>query len=263
VNEDVVREYVRSLGVPIYDVGPGGTLKFGSALRLVQETSEQHLAVMHAGYETMRSTAGLVFFIISTRVKIVRMPRHGERIVIKTHPRGRAGAQFYRDFLFCTEAGESLLEVMQTTVLADAETRKIRRPQALKQFGFYPENLVEPEKRMKRISVPDDLPQLGERRVSASDLDANGHMNNAVYGDIVWDFLPPEMRRSVRLIQINYLSEAGEGDVLRLSGGRSGAGFLLRGDHEGGASFTASAESSEGAEASKLFCKGLDSTAFR
>lgn len=242
MTDEVVREYARSLGVPVYDVGAGNTLKFGSALRLVQETSEQHLAVMHVGYETMRSAAGLVFFIISTRVKILRMPAHGERIVIKTHPRGRAGAQFYRDFLFYTEAGERLLEVMQTTVLADAETHKVQRPQALKQFGLYPENLVEPEERMERFSVPDDLPPLGERRVFYSDLDANGHMNNTVYGDVVWDFLPQEVRGTARRVQINYLGEAAEGDVLRLSGGRSGGKFLLRGDRADGVSFTACAE---------------------
>lgn len=242
MNDETVREYARSLGVPVYDVGPGDTLKLGSALRLVQETSEQHLAVMHAGYETMRNAAGLVFFIISTRVKISRMPEHGERVVITTHPRGRAGAQFYRDFLFDTESGERVFEVMQTTVLADAETHKVQRPQALKPFGFYPENIMKPEERMARFSVPDGMPVLGERRVFYSDLDANGHMNNTVYGDIVWDFLPEEMRKAGKKIQINYLAEAGEGDVLRLSGGKSGGGFLLRGDRAGTVSFTAFAE---------------------
>lgn len=242
MNDEIVREYARSLAVPVYDVGPSDTLKFGSALRLVQETSEQHLGVMNAGYETMREKAGIVFFIISTRVKISRFPEHGERIVIKTHPRGRGGAQFYRDFLFYEESGTLLLDVMQTTVLADAETHKVQRPQALKQFGFYPDNVIEPEERMERFSVPDGMESLGDRRVFHSDLDANGHMNNTVYGDIVWDFLPPAVRRSARKIQINYLSEMEEGGVLTLTGGESGGKFLLRGDCGGAVSFTASAE---------------------
>ena len=242
MNEEIVREYARSLAVPVYDVGPSDTLKFGSALRLVQETSEQHLGVLNAGYETMREKAGIVFFIISTRVKISRFPEHGEHIVIKTHPRGRGGAQFYRDFLFYEESGTLLLDVMQTTVLADAETHKVQRPQALKQFGFYPDNVIEPEERMERFSVPDGMESLGDRRVFHSDLDANGHMNNTVYGDIVWDFLPPAVRRSAGKIQINYLSEMEEGGVLTLTGGESGGKFLLRGDCGGAVSFTASAE---------------------
>lgn len=242
MTDEVVREYTRSINVPVYDVGPSDTLKFGSALRLVQETSEQHLGVMRAGYETMRREAGLVFFIISTRAKIVRMPAHGERVTIKTHPCGRGGAQFYRDFLFYAEDGSLLLSVMQTTVLADAETHKVQRPQALKQFGFYPETIIKPEERMERFSVPGGMENRGERRVFHSDLDANGHMNNTVYGDIVWDFLPPEVRCAARIIQINYLCETEEGDVLRISGGADGKRFLLRGDNAAGVSFTASAE---------------------
>ena len=242
MTDEVVREYTRSINIPVYDVGPSDTLKFGSALRLVQETSEQHLGVMQAGYETMRREAGLVFFIISTRAKIVRMPAHGERIMIKTHPVGRGGAQFYRDFLFYAKDGSLLLSVMQTTVLADAKTHKVQRPQALKQFGFYPETIIRPEERMERFSVPDGMEKRGERRVFHSDLDANGHMNNTVYGDIVWDFLPPEVRRAARIIQINYLCETEEGDVLRISGGTDGKRFLLRGDNAVGVSFTASAE---------------------
>lgn len=243
MSPEIINEYSRSLNVPVYDVGPTNTLKFGSALRLVQETSEQHLNVMHAGYETMKKTAGLVFFIISTRVHIFHFPGNGEPITIKTHPRGRGGAQLYRDFKFYDAKGDLLLDVMQTTVLADAVTHKVQRPQALKQFGFYPEDIVEPENRMERFSVPDGLPLLGVRRVFYSDLDANGHMNNSVYGDIVWDFLPPDVRRKAHTIQINYLREVDEGKDLEISGAEIGGKFFLRGDCDGSVRFTASAKS--------------------
>lgn len=243
MSPEIINEYSRSLNVPVYDVGPTNTLKFGSALRLVQETSEQHLNVMHAGYETMKKTAGLVFFIISTRVHIFHFPGNGEPITIKTHPRGRGGAQLYRDFKFYDTKGGLLLDVMQTTVLADAVTHKVQRPQALKQFGFYPENVIEPENRMERFSVPDGLPLLGVRRVFYSDLDANSHMNNSVYGDIVWDFLPPDIRRKARTVQINYLNEVDEGKELEISGAEIGGNFYLRGGCDGSVRFTASAKS--------------------
>ena len=234
--------YSRSLRIPVYDVGPQNTLKFGSALRLVQETSEQHLGTVHVSYEELRQKTGLVFFIISTRAKILRMPKHKEYITIKTHPFGRGGAQFYRDFLFYAESGELLFSVMQTTVLADAKTRKVQRPQALKPYGIYPENVIAPENRMERFTVPEGLPLLGERKVYHSDLDANGHMNNAVYGDIVSDFLPPEEREHAVQVQINYLGETPEGDTLKVFGEKQGSRFFLRGENAQGLSFTASAE---------------------
>lgn len=236
-------EYSRTIRVPVYDVGPQNTLKFGSALRLVQETSEQHLGAVHVSYEELRKSSGLVFFIISTRAELFRMPQHKEKITIRTHPYGRGGAQFYRDFLFYAEDGELLFRVMQTTVLADSKTRKVQRPQALKPYCIYPENVIAPEDRMERFSVPAGLPLLGERRVYHSDLDANGHMNNAVYGDIVSDFLPSEVRRSAKQVQINYLGETPEGDTLKIFGEKQGSRFFLRGENAQGLSFTASADS--------------------
>ncbi len=98
-------------------------------------------------------------------------------------------------FKFYAENGTLLINVMQTTVLADAETHKVQRPQALKQFGFYPENVIEAGGAHGALFRSGRACQLlGERRVFHSDLDANGHMNNTVYGDIVWDFLPPDVR---------------------------------------------------------------------
>ncbi len=239
MNEAEMAEYARTVRVPVYAVGPDDRLKFGSVLRLVQETSEQHLGVMGAGYEEMRRRTNLVFFIISTRVRLGRLPLHGERVVIKTHPRGRAGAQFYRDFLFYGEGGELLVSVMQTTVLVEAGTRRIQRPQALREFGIRPGAVVPPQERMERLEAPQGLPPAGERRVFRSDLDANGHMNNCVYGDIVSDFLPAELRPAVRGVQIHYLSETPEGDVLRIFAGKRDGAFLMRGENARGVSFAA------------------------
>lgn len=236
---DIVKEYSRTLRIPVYDVGPANTLKFGSALRLVQETSEQHLGVTHVSYEEMREKSGLVFFIISTRAKLLRMPAHKEEITITTRPCGHGGAQFYRSFLFYGAGKELLIDVTQTTVLADAATHKVQRPQLLKPYGIYPENVILPKDRLERFTVPEDLPFIGDRRVFHSDLDANGHMNNSVYGDIVWDFLPPGVRRVTGEIQINYLCETSEGDTLKIYAGESGGEFLMRGQNSTGLSFTA------------------------
>lgn len=240
--QELVEEYSRSLSVPVYEVGRGNKLKLGSALRLVQETSEQHLRLMHISYEELRGKGNLVFFIISTRVKVCRMPMHAEPIVIKTHPCGRCGVQFYRDYEFYDENGSLLIEVMQTSVLADAATHKVQRPQALKPFWDYPEKTIPAEKRIERFRVPEELPQIGVRNVYSSDVDANGHMNNCTYGDVVADCLPYEMLKSLGVVQINYLCETEEGDRLTVCAGSRDGVFLIRGANSRGVSFTAFAK---------------------
>ena len=242
IPQKVADEYKRTLRVPVYEVGRGNRLKLGSILRLVQETSEQHLRVLHISYEELRGKGNLVFFIISTRIKIRRLPMHAELVTLKTHPRGRCGVQFYRDYEFYDEHGSVLIQVMQTTVLADAETHKLQRPQALKPFWDYPDLEIPKEERMDRFRVPGDLPRIATRAVFRSDMDANGHMNNCIYGDVVADCLPKDVIRSAGTVQINYLLETEEGESLTVYGGPDRGQFLLRGENPRGVSFTASVQ---------------------
>lgn len=235
--DEKYNEYSRSLAIPVYDVGPGDTLKLGAALRLVQETSEQHLARLGVGYEALRKETGLVFFIVSVAVKIFRFPRHGEKIRISTRPRGQNRAEYYRDFRFFGPGDEPLLTVMQVTVLADARTHRVKRVRNLAGFGDRATMPVDPAELAERFPMPADLPPLGERRVFHSDLDANGHVNNAVYGDTVWDFLPPDVRRAAREIRIDYRGETEEGDALRVSGGSREGKYYLNGQNANGLSF--------------------------
>lgn len=236
-----VDEYSRKISVPVYDVGPKNLLKFGSVLRLVQETSEQHLDLLHISYEEYRAD-GFVFFIISTRVRINRLPEHNELLTIKTHPRGRGGAQFYRDFKFYDKNNNLIIDVMQTTVLADAETHKVQLPQNLYKYGIFRDFPVEREERIARINVRGTLPFTGERQIYYSDLDANGHVNNSVYGDIFVDFLPPGIKEeSLKEVCITYINETELGDKLQIYSKAENGKVLMYGVNKNGTSFAASA----------------------
>lgn len=236
MSRDLTAEYTRSFTVPVYDVGPDNRMQIGAVLRAVQETSEQHVDLLHIGYEELRARTGLVFFMISNRLKINRLPAHREGIVVKTHPRGRGGARFYRDFKFYDESGALLIDVMQTTVLADAGTHRVKRPLAFTKLGIFRDVPVDPEEKMVRVRVPDGLPQVGERTARRSDLDSNGHVNNAVYADIFWDFLP-EPVGPLRGLQIDYLGETPCGETLKISAARRGGEVLMRGENSAGVSF--------------------------
>ena len=241
MTDNKLDEYSRSLRIPVYDVGPKNLLKFGSALRLVQETSEQHLNVLHIGYEAYRAE-GFVFFIISTRVKLLRLPEHGEPVTVKTHPRGRGGAQFYRDFKFYDADRNLIIDVMQTTVLADAETHKVQLPQNLYKYGVFKDYPVEKEERISRIGVNRELPFAGERQVYYSDLDANGHVNNSVYGDIFVDFLPGGVKEeSLKEVCITYINETEPGDKLKIYSEEKNGRVSMYGVNKNGNSFAATA----------------------
>jgi acyl-ACP thioesterase len=126
------------------------------------------------------------------------------------------------------------------TVLADVATHRVKRVHSgLEAFGPNAVKPAEEEDLIPRMELPKELTPLGERRIFYSDLDANGHTNNAVYCDVVWDFLPPALRGTAGKIRISYRSETPEGDTLRVSGAESGGKYFLKGDNSVGMSFSA------------------------
>ena len=238
--QDRINEYTREVRVASYEVGAQRLLKLSVLMRMCQETSEQHVDLVGLSYEKMYED-GLVFLLITNRARIKRMPVHNERVTIKTHPRGVNGAQFYRDFVFYS-GDEQIIEVMQTSVIADPHTHKVMRPKKFLDYGVFSGKKVEPEDRIARLTVPDGLPLVGERPIRYSDLDYNCHLNNTIYGDILTDFLPggAEGNRYAE-VQINYVNESAQGDVLKIYAAKENGRVLMQGVHTRGCGFTASA----------------------
>ena len=238
---DLVKEYARTVRVASYEVGAQCILKLSVLLRMCQETSEQNLDLLGLSYEKMCAD-GFVFLLITNRAKIKRMPVHNELLTIKTHPRGVSGAQFYRDFK--VYSGEELIvEIMQTSIVADANTHKILRPKIFLDYGIFSQEKIPAEDKIAKVSVPDTLPLVGERPVRYSDLDYNCHMNNTIYGDIIMDFLPgggDGLQFSE--VQINYINESTLGNVLKIYAGEQDGELLMQGVNERGCGFTVSAK---------------------
>ncbi len=237
---DLVKEYSRTQRVASYEVGAQCILRLSVLLRMCQDVSEQNLALLGLSYEKMRAD-GFVFLLITNRAKITRMPLHNEAVTIKTHPRGVSGAQFYRDFeIYSGE--EKIIDVMQTSILADVNTHKILRPKQFLDYGIFTGEKIPEEDRIPKITVPEGLPQVGERTVRYSDLDYNMHLNNTVYCDIITDFLPGgALGRQYSEIQINYITESALGDTLKIYAGEQDGRILMQGVNERGCGFTASA----------------------
>jgi acyl-ACP thioesterase len=57
---------------------------------------------------------------------------------------------------------------------------------------------------------------VGERNIVYSDLNVNGHMNNAKYPDMLCDFIPALTGRRVAAVSINYNSELFFGDTVKV-----------------------------------------------
>lgn len=234
-----VRQFENHWRVATFEVDAQSEMKLSTMLRICQETSEKHLAALGVGYEKLKAD-GMVFLITKSESSIKRMPAHGEELRIITRPQGVRGAEFYRDYQFLS-GKELIAYVMQCSVAANTKTHRIMHPRKFSQYGIDAGINGTTEHTLARIKI-DGLPFLGERVIRYSDLDYNGHLNNAIYGDIFYDYVPGGIwGKRLEKIQINFINESLLGERLRLFGGETNGKVLLYGENSRGRAFEAEA----------------------
>ncbi|NLN81585.1 MAG: hypothetical protein GX136_03470 [Clostridiales bacterium] len=237
-------DYTWDMRITSFDVGQDRKLKLSSQLKLQQEVGERQFEQGGLGFEELVRN-GLAFVITRTNSVIHRRPEFNQEIRLTTWHRSSKGVQFFRCYQFYDKNGEPLIESVSAFVLVDPDTHKILRPSVFSSFAVteQPDRLngcPDPEK----CSLPNGLQSAGFRDVRWSDTDYNGHLNNAVYADIIMDALPRETRnRDIKGFTISFLNEALEGEIIELAAGirhgESGDRAWVSGSHSRGRCFDA------------------------
>ena len=208
-----------------------------AVMKLFSELAGEDYERRGLGYEKLAGK-GWAFLLSRVRLRFFKWPVHTEQVLVRSWERGVKGPYFYRDYELVSRDGALLIAGSSQWFLADIASRDIVRPALLTQD----ETLRSPREadcpaplRLKKLS---GLPILGQRPVYYSDLDANCHVNNAVYSRIATDFLPGVFReREMKDYSISFFSETGAEQTLTLSGREEDDAFLLQGDAMGIARF--------------------------
>ena len=161
---------------------------------------------------------GMVFLLSRTNIQILRMPEAYETITVSTWEQGKKGSQFLRHFELFDSEGKKIVSAATAWLLVDPVSRKILRPEVFKGFmPLLPDKL--PDCALPgKLRMPEGGVLAGSRVIRYSDLDGNGHVYNAVYGDIACDILPAEvLERPLAGFRINYQTEAVLGEEVILS----------------------------------------------
>lgn len=164
--------------------------------------------------------------------KIHRMPRENEVIRATTIEEKPEPLQFVRSFEFTSvdNDGESLISGLTTWILIDVKARRIL---PVKKFAFT-------ESEFQNLSIrpttarphdceppvshifPKDAPTptfSAQHKIVYSDIDVNGHTNNAKYVSIMMDCLPADLQqKDFCAIKVNYAKEVMFGETLDIVG---------------------------------------------
>ena len=203
-------------------------------LTAMQETAGMHSHILGCGRETLVQK-GVVWVLTRCEVQMEKEARMGSRLSIETFPMPLRRWFFPRYFVFRDDAGAQVGAAGTLWVLFDLEKRCMVAPGDV--AGAIPDNsdLTPP------LGVPGPVPRLtggtleSARTPVYSELDVNGHVNNARYADWLCDALGLEVMREYRVktMRLSYAAEIRPGQAMELRLTRDGLAYHLTGSHEG------------------------------
>lgn len=192
-----------------------GRLKPSAMLLYIQQTAGEHSDSFGLTYEAL-AQRGIFWAVIRHKIEVTRLPREHETITLETWPMPTTRVAYPRSTVAYDQQGNVLFRSICLWILMDRNDRSMLVP---KKSGVDVEGFL----RGDELSTPKSLMPLSfsepiSRQVVFSDLDRNGHMNNARYLDWVLDLLPSSHHcdRPLKELTVCYINEALEGQKLDL-----------------------------------------------
>ena len=191
-------------------------LKPSAVIRQLTKLAKDHYEAKGLSRRVM-ADMGVVSLISDLRVEWLRPVVQGDKLVYMTYELGPKGAVCIRDYVIREEAGALVGRGRSAWLMCDVESHRILRPRGLPFPIGEGEDLLGDFPVQQALPEPEGALPVGERPVRFSDIDGNGHMNSAFYGDVACNCLPLElMERGLGAFYIRYYHEARLGDTLQL-----------------------------------------------
>ncbi|HOO42458.1 MAG TPA: thioesterase [Bacteroidales bacterium] len=200
--------------ITCYETDPAKNLKPFAFMNIAQELANRDAVRLGFGYDRLMELDTL-WVLSRMEVRFLRTPVWRETIEIDTWHKGEDGIFSLRDFLIRDEKGtENLVAATSSWLIINLKTRRIQRPQRL-----FDDTSLSDKTERHAIETPcgkiegpvsELLQTAGHKTVSFSDIDFNGHVNNAKYIEWIMDYLDPVKvtSRKVDGFRINFNNEA-------------------------------------------------------
>ena len=209
-------KYTDRYTIPCYDTDASWRLKPTSFMNLAQEAAGRHAVYLGFGYDDLIKT-NTAWILSRVHVEFVDTPKWRDEITLNTWHKGLNRLFFLRDFLITDNEGRTRVKATTSWLVLNLETRRIvRDPNLMEEGTVCTENVIDTP--ADKVQMPKDAEVELVRRhtVSYSDIDTNGHTNNAMYmqwsmNSVGYDITST---RAVKEFTINFNHETKAGDVV-------------------------------------------------
>jgi len=213
-----MKKFTQNFTIPCYDTDASWRLKPTSFMNLAQEAAGLHAVHLGFGYDDLivNNTA---WILSRVHIEFLDTPKWRENITLTTWHKGLNRLFYLRDFILTDENGKERAKATTSWLVLNLETRRlVRDPQLMEEGTVNLENAIETP--ADKVQLPKDVePVLAfEHAVGYSDVDMNGHANNAMYMQWAMDAVDYDIAsaRPVRELTINFNHETKAGDSVAL-----------------------------------------------
>jgi acyl-ACP thioesterase len=220
---------IQEITVGFGDVDTSDRLTPARTFDYFQEAAINHAEDLGVGRASLAET-GQVWILSRLSVLMEKRPKYREKIIVRSWPRGWEKLFAKRDYDIQDRSGNVLVRGRSGWLVVDIEKRRPLRPQPI----------VEPLPRNEGLDALGEIVNLearehlvlaGERTPHYSDIDYNGHVNNARYVQWIQDITEPEtfVKADGMRLDINYINEAKLNEAVELWTAAIDNGFAFEG----------------------------------
>jgi acyl-ACP thioesterase len=211
-------KYTEKHTIPCYDTDAAWRLKPSSFMNLAQEAAGRHAVYLGFGYDDLIAS-GTAWILSRVHVEFTDTPKWREDILLTTWHKGLNRLFFLRDFILTDNAGNEKVKAATSWLVLNLNTRRlVRDPKLMEDGTVCSENVIEIP--ADKVQMPKDVEAefVMKHLVAYSDIDTNGHTNNAMYMQWAMDTVEYETAsvRPVKEFTINFNHETKAGDIVEL-----------------------------------------------
>ena len=211
-------KYVEKHTIPCYDTDASWRLKPTSFMNMAQEAAGRHAVYLGFGYDDLIKT-NTAWILSRVHVEFVDTPKWRDEITLNTWHKGLNRLFFLRDFLITDSEGRERVKATTSWLVLNLETRRlVRDPNLMEEGTVCTENVIATP--ADKVQMPKDVEAelVRTHLVSYSDIDTNGHTNNAMYMQWSMNAVGYDITssRPVKEFTINFNHETKAGDHVEI-----------------------------------------------
>lgn len=176
------------------DIDTNLKIKNSAILNLFEDIAGMHASQVGEGLKESETT----WLLTGYKVKIFKRPEYGDRVSVYTWGTEIKSITASREFEVRSESGELLIIGLSNWVHINMKTKKIEKVSEITERAYQiePEHTNFGEYKLKKLKEPNEFISEKDYIIDWNWIDANNHLNNIFYMDLVDITLPDEIGKA-------------------------------------------------------------------